>query len=195
MKLFRFFTNLSLACMGNALQIAVAAGMAACAVGLMALYPIKYIEETPEWVSIQCRLGIVERPECPRYGEEMNALEGELEALVAKTRAAEGKLARLKLVEDSVDTITLFDTHDDPHSDLSITVGTRYTRIVDAERAPSYFCYINLGHGDVKEDRHLSIRNPSGDVALNRSVLRKAGVSQETLDFARSVCTPTLIGG
>ena len=125
----------------------------------------------------------------------MEALQNKLDDLTQKSNAAEGKLANLEAIETSVDEVTLFASHDDPNSSYSITVGTVYSKLIEPDMAPEYFCYISLNQGNANEDRNLHIQNRYGPVEFDQDTLRKAGVSDATLKFARSLCAPFLIGG
>jgi len=160
---------------------------------LTALYLVDHVDETPGVKSLQCMIGI-SRPDCPRYGEQMKELQSKLDDLVKKSNAAEGKLTNLKDIENSVDEVTLFETHDDPNSTYTVTVGTVYSKLVEPDISPEYFCYIGLDRGNANEDRNLHFHNRSGSIKLNADTLRKTGVSSSTLKFAASVCKPFVIG-
>ncbi len=194
-QFFHKIANTSLSAFGQMLLMSCAVLVALCGIGLTGLYLIKYVDRNaPEAVMLQCAVG-VERPDCPSHLEELARLKAERQALQDDVAQIEGKLSAIERVENEVDMITLFDTHNDPHSDLTVGIGTRYTKLNIHER-PTYFCYINLHSGEVNENRTLHFRDASsGDIEISRSTLHKAGVSQDTLDFARSVCQPTLIGG
>lgn len=185
---------------GNALLATTATGIAILCIGLAALYLLKHLEETPEMIKLQCLLGIT-HIECPTYRQDMDKLEAQklsleeqLEKLVKQSQKAESKLQNLRRVESSVDEVTLFATYDDPNSKLSVTVGTVYSKLVEPDTHPEYFCYITLGMGNAGEQRNLHFYSRNGSTSLSDREIYKAGVSKDTLGYARSVCKPTLIG-
>lgn len=192
-ELLHTLSHTGLSGFGNMLLTGAAVGVAFTVIGMTALYVVKYAKETPELRTLECMIG-VERSDCPRYGAEMDALKGKLSDLAEKTATAESKLANLRAVETAVDEVTLFTSHDDPYSAYNVMVGTVYSRLVEPDSAPEYFCYIGLSRGTANEDRNLHLYTRSGPVELDGETLRKAGVSTETLAFARSVCKPFLIG-
>ena len=194
MKLFKSTSRITMSLLANTVLTAVVAVIATCGIGLTALYLIKYVDETPAMKSLQCMVGI-SHAECPRYGQEMDDLKAKLKALAKQTAKAEGKLANLRAIETAIDEVTLFATHNDPNSAYKVTTGTVYSKLLEPDLSPRYFCYISLNNGEANESRNLYIRNNSGSVEINADTLRKAAVSTETLAFARSVCKPFLIGG
>lgn len=195
-------SRLTFSLFGNALLISVAGGVAACGVGLTALYLIEHIEETPALKSLQCFVGVPPRPDCPRYGEEMKRLRIERDAVIAERNdviaefnGIQRQLAGLRAIENAVDEITLFEHYIEPGSGSTIVVGTVYREFVNERPEPdSHFCYINLSNGSAGENRNLYFRSPSGPLSIPTSTLRDAGVRSETLEFGRSVCVPYVIG-
>ena len=163
-------------------------------IGLTTLYLAKYVDETPELVKLQCMMG-VDRGDCPDQKAQITDLEAKLRQLSTKTAQAEKKLANLRTIEETIDTVTLFANHKDPSSPLGVTVGTVYTRLTEPDPTPSYFCYISLLSTDTNVLRQLTFRTSSGPVTISSEKLAKAGVSPQTMNYARSVCKPTLIGG
>ncbi|MCK5385430.1 MAG: hypothetical protein KAJ29_07600 [Alphaproteobacteria bacterium] len=187
-------SQVSFATIGNALLITIAGVMIVCGIGLTTLYLIKYVDtDTPEIKTLQCMVGIV-HAECPRYAQEMGDLKARLKALAQQTAQAEGKLANLRAIETAVDEVTLFSMHTTPNSKYSVTVGTVYSRLLEPDLSPSYFCYISLDDGAARENRSLYFKNKTERIDLDSETLRKADVSAETLAFARSVCKPLIIG-
>ena len=179
----------------NTALVMIAGSIGLCGVGLSALYILKYVDtETPEIVKLQCMLGS-DRLDCPNNRKEVEDLQGKLNELSKKTAEAEEKLKNLRAAEETTDTFTLFTMHKDPNSDYTVTVGTVYTQLVEPNRAPEYYCYINLNNGAANENRNLYIWQSARPINLSTNTLRKAGVSNSTLSFAKSVCKPTLIGG
>ncbi len=205
MKFLRHISNVFLSVLANTVLTIIAIAVILCGIGLSTLYLIKYIDtDTPEIRTLKCMIGFVHE-DCPQYKAEMTALQGQLQDLQAQKLATEQKLLELKdvgrklenlrRIEDAVDTVTLFRQHIDPSSRLTITIGTEYSRLVDPDLSPDYFCYINLPAGRFQEDRNLNFRNASGFKDFDRASLKQAGVSTETMKFAKSVCQPYLIGG
>lgn len=193
MRLLNAAWRLFASILANTALVAVSAGLAVGAVGLTALYLVKHIDETPALKTLQCMAGF-SRPYCTNHEEEVAHLKSELAALTEKTARAENKLANLQAIESAVDEVTLFETHDDPNSALDVTVGTIYSRLLEPDMTPKYFCYVQLSRGTANENRNLYIQGLSGPVDLSRDDLRRAGVSEATLNFGRSVCKPFLIG-
>lgn len=194
MKLFNSLSRTGLSGFGNILLTGTAIAVATTGIALTGLYILKYTQETPEIIQLQCAVGVA-RADCPRYGAEMDALKTKLSDLSEKTAQAEGKLHNLRMVETAIDEVTMFASHDDPFSNYEVTVGTQYTRLVEPELSPAYFCYISLGHGQAGEQRNLHFRNADGKVIeLDVQTLSEAGISAQTMEFARSVCKPIIIG-
>jgi hypothetical protein len=192
-RFFRTVSRISMATLGNALLGGVAAAIALCGIALAALYLIKYVDDdTPEMIRLQCAVGI-SRPDCVDYQKELDDLAAQRAALAKELAALKAKLANLKRIEENVDSVTLFDTTDIPNSSLSVTVGTRYSKLLEPELRPTYFCYIDLPDVD-GVDQNLYIRSISSNIDIGEHALRLAGVSQSDLSFARSVCKPFLIG-
>ncbi|MEM0951787.1 MAG: hypothetical protein AAGI66_06555 [Cyanobacteria bacterium P01_H01_bin.74] len=158
------------------------------------LYLAKYVDETPELVKLQCMMG-VDRGDCPDQKAQINDLEAKLSQLSNKTAQAEKKLTNLRAIENSIDTVTLFAKHTDPSSQLGITVGTIYKKLTEPDPEPSHFCYISLFSTDTNVLRHLTFHDTTGPVSFTPKRLAQAGLSQKTLNYARSVCKPYLIGG
>ncbi len=187
----QFFTEASrsfASAIANTLLLAIAAAIVTSALTLTALYLTEYLEETPALKSLQCFVGF-SRPDCPRYAEEMTNLKANLEAMIKERQKLDRQLAGLRAVETAVDEITLFESHIDPASGRSITIGTVYAEFVDASPAPEYhFCYINLSDGTAGENRNLYFQNRNGEITIASGTLRQAGVSRATLSYARSVC-------
>ena len=200
--LFGTISRLTFSLFGNALLMTVAGGVAACGIGLTALYLIEHIEETPALKSLQCFVGIPPRPDCPRYHEEMERLRIERDAVIADRDAVmveyddvQRQLAGLRAIENAVDEITLFEYHVEPDSGSTIVVGTVYREFVNEQPEPaSHFCYLMLEDGDAGEDTNLWFRTSSGVVDVTPTTLRKTGITAESLEYGRSVCTPYLIG-
>ena len=193
MKRFNEILNLSKTALINTALVSIAASVALGGVGLTALYLIKYVDtETPEMKALSCALNLSD--DCPKQKAKLANLEARLSELNEQTKGAEQKLNNLRRVESSTDKLTAFQNYDDPNSDLSITVGTEYTQLVEPENNPRFFCYISLTSG-THESRNLHYQNTFGSIELSKSVLRKAGVSERTLSYARSVCKPYRIGG
>lgn len=178
-KLFHKLSQSSLSGFGSALLISAALGVALITVGVTALYVAKYAKLTPEMKTLQCLLGL--RPDCP---DEM-----------AKLRDLQEQMARLKSAEDQVDKITLFSVFTDPGSGLKVTVGTIYHKLSEPDRAPPYYCYIDLAMaGGVSRNLYIRSAGASDFLTLDDATLRASGIGGETLDYARSVCQPLLIG-
>ena len=163
--------------------------------GLSAMTLIEHFEDTPELRVLQCAVGF-ERADCPEAQAEKKRLKDDLAAMTRQKDAIAGQIAGLRAVQNAVDEITLFVSHDDPHSDLEITVGTVYAEFVNAKPTPeSHFCYIGLKAGKAGESRNLHFHSSStGRRSISRAALRDAGVSRKTLDYGRKVCKPLLIG-
>lgn len=185
---------------GNALLTTTAIGITTLCIGLAALYLLKHLEETPEIIKLHCLLGI-SHVECPAYRHEMDeleeqklSLEEQLQKLLEQSQKAESKLHNLRRVESSVDEVTLFAAYDDPHSSLMVTVGTVYSKLVEPDSHPQHFCYFTLGMGKAGEQRNLHFYSRNGSASLSDHDIYNAGISKDTLDYARSVCKPTLIG-
>lgn len=193
MILFSSASRISLSFLANTALLTVSAGLAVGTVGLTALYLAKYIDETPAMRKLQCLAGL-SRPYCIEANAEVESLKAKLAALALQTAAAEKKLNNLRAIESSVDTVTLFETYDDPNSSHRITVGTVYSRLLEPDLTPQYFCYVSLGRGDANEDRNLHFQSTSGPISLTKQDLRKAGISDATLEFGHSVCKPLMIG-
>jgi len=178
----------------NTALIAVNAAVAATVTGLSAMTLIAHFEDTPELRTLQCALGF-ERADCPEAQAEKKRLKDNLAAMTRQRDAIAGQIAGLRAVQNAVDEITLFVTHDDPHSDLEITVGTVYAEFVNAKPEPeSHFCYIVLKNGAAGESRNLHFHSSTGRRSISGAALRDAGVSRKTLNYGRKVCKPLLIG-
>ena len=154
-------SRFSVSTAGNVVLVTVVVGVAACALGLGALYLIDNVKETPAITKLGCLVGF-NRAGCPRYDAEMQALKDKLEALVQETARAEDKLANLRAIENAVDQVTLFETHGDRDSAAYVTVATVYSRLSDPEPVPQYYCYIILDAGPANESRHFYIRIVTG---------------------------------
>ena len=205
MKFLRHISNVFLSVLANTVLTIIATSVILCGIGLSTLYLIKHIDtDTSEIRTLKCIIGFVHE-ECPQYKTEMTALQGQLQHLQAQKSATEQKLVELqgvgrklenlRRIEDAVDKVTLFKQHTDPSSRLTITVGTEFSRLVDPDLSPDYFCYINLAAGRFQEDRNLNFRSTFGFKDFDHASLRQAGISAETMRFAQSVCQPYLIGG
>jgi|GEM_PF-6394121 len=200
MQIIQSASRFSLSVLANTALITVSGALAASAIGLTALYLVEYIDETPSMRTLRCMVGLTQE-NCLRYDKEMDALQSKLELLKReianaeqKTVEAEEKLVNLRRIETAIDKVTLFETHKVPNSTLTITVGTVYSRLLDPELAPQYFCYVDLARGAANESRNLHFNSTSGPVELSKANLRKADVSDSTLQFGHSVCKPFLIG-
>ena len=179
---------------GNLVLLGLAGGVIAGSVAVNALMLDKYVGGSPEARRIECLVGIT-HPDCPRYRAEIEKLEGDLSAMRGAREALERQLAGLRAVERAVDTVTLFETFTDPTSGREITVGTVYRKIVEATPKPEHFyCYLALGHGEAGEARNLHFYSSERDAWMSGTEAQKAGVSEATLAYARSVCRPLLIG-
>jgi hypothetical protein len=144
-KFFQTLSRIIMATLGNMLLLSITVAIALCGIGLTALYLIKYVDRNaPEVKALECAIGLTQRGDCPDDQAALHALEAKFSDLQAKTNAAEGKLNNLRKIESVVNEVTLFATHDDPNSDLSVKVGTIYTRLVEPEKSPAFFCYIQL---------------------------------------------------
>ena len=193
-SLFESVSRLSFSFVGNALLTGIGLAVAACGIGLTALYLIEHVDETPAMKTLQCWVG-VPRPDCPRHGEKMERLRAELESIINQRDQIEGQLAGLRAIETGVNEITLFEHHTDPNSGLKVTVGTVYRQFVNDQPSPeAYFCYVNLRDGKAGESRNLYIQTRSGAVSVPASTLREVGVDTQTLEFGRTICKPYLIG-
>ncbi len=179
---------------GTLVLLSVSLLVAAGGTLLIALYLTEHWQDSPAMVELQCRIGL-DRPDCPERNAEMTRLRAELEAMIAEKDRMDAQLAGLRAVETAIDEITLFETHDDPNSNLDVTVGTIYSRFVEARPSPdAHFCYIGLGHGTAGESRNLYFQGVAGPVRISEAKLARAGVSAASYEFARSVCRPFLIG-
>lgn len=177
---------------GNLALATVAGGIALCGAGLTALYLIDNIRETPAVTEMLCLVG-VERPGCPDRAEEEARLRRQFAELQARTQAAEAELRSLRAVDD-VRSVTFFQDYEAPDSQLTVKVGTVYSHLIGNPPPEYHFCYIELPRGAAGESRHLAFHTQSGPATISAETLRAAGVSQATLEFARSVCRPLLIG-
>ena len=204
MTFLKRISHVFLGTLSKTILVFIALAMILCGLGLTALYLVRYVELTPEIRTLKCMIGFVHE-DCPQYKTEMTALQDELKALqdqksateqkLAQLKEAGKKLANLKRIEDAVDTVTLFKEHYDPVNNFRVTVGTAYSKLTETDVKPEYFfCYISL-EDTQGVDRNLYVRNSSGDISISAQTLRQAGLSQDTLDYARSVCNPYLIGG
>ena len=187
--------------LGNVLLTTTAAAVSVAGLGVGALYMADYIEETPAMIKVRCLFDAT-YAKCPERDELLDNLQAELDAvaierdrMLAERDALEKQLAGLRAIEAAVDEITTFKTHYDPHSDLSVTVGTVYREFVKAEPEPArYFCYINLQYADTGVNRNFYIRNIDGLVKVTGDTLDTLGISQKTWNFGLSVCKPETIG-
>lgn len=193
MRLFKTISTFSMSMMGNALLLTAALLVALCGLAMTATTLIRYVEETPPLIQLQCFIGF-ERADCPEYGAELDALRGQKTAIEDALRQAEAKLAGLAAVERAVDEINLFENFNAPDGQ-TVTVGTVYTALTNPNPRPEYhFCYLNLPAGDFGENRNLHFHGRLGPTPVSASELGHAGISEETLAYARSVCQPLLIG-
>lgn len=178
----------------------IAGGVVLSGLGLSGLYIAKYFKETPEMIKLGCFLGI-ELPECPQTQSKLDALRDTLSSLEDKAKVvqdklddAESKLSRLRNVESQIDEAMLFEFHIDPTTKKTITIGTQYTKLIEPEKNPEFFCYFNLGDDDSGASRSYYFK-PSSIFSFFEDVkLKKLGFSDKTIEFARSICKPTLIG-
>lgn len=178
----------------SALLLSINAAVAATAIGLVALTVIQHYKETPEIKTLACGVGLP-RTDCPDYANKFHRLESEIDALRDEKSGIENRLAALRAIETTVDTVTLFETKTDPSSGSEITVGTVYKNLTAVAPQPEhYFCYIKLANGPAGESRNLHFQTASGSVAVSPLSLKEAGVDAGALNFGRSVCKPLLIG-
>ncbi len=192
--MLKSITSAGASALQNTVLIAVNCIVGITVVSLIALMLIKNFEDTPEIRILSCAVGI-ERSDCPEYSAKVKQLEADLKEMIAQRKAIEDQLAGLRAVETTIDEITLFESHKDPHGGLEITVGTVYKELVNERPKPkNYFCYINLKNGKIGESRNLHIQDPSGPRSISPLTLRQSGVSKKTLEFARSVCNPLMVG-
>ncbi len=205
MKALRHLSNVFLSVLANTVLTFIAIVVILCGIGLSALYLIKYVDtDTEEIRTLQCLIGFVHEG-CPEYKAEMSALQEQLQGLQAQKTETEARLAELKgatrklenlrRIEDAIDSVTLFQKHYAPVSGFQVTVGTVYSHLVEPDLSPEWFCYISLPAGAFQEDRNLHFRHKSGFQNFDAKTLRSAGISAETMRFAKSVCKPYLIGG
>lgn len=172
-------------------------------VGVLGMYIIKNAEETPEMIQLQCAIGI-EREECPSHQDALNALQHDLDALAAQRAAFEAELAALnkklaglyeiqKLAKGG---ITAFNNVAIPSSRFSMTIGTKYSNLIDNPHSKDvqWFCYISLDNGTLNEDRNLNIRSSLGNVSHDAKKLQAEGITQRMLDDAMALCKPTIAG-
>ena len=188
MKIFNAFSRFSMSVAANTLLSTVATSVALAGIGLTGLFLVTYVQETPEVIKLKCVIGI-EHPACPDKEAEY-----QIKNLNDKIAEMEGKLSDLAKVEEAVDTVTLF-KHIDLHGDMKMTVGTVYSKLIDPEKTPNYFCYIKLKGGHALEDRNLYIRNSREDVTVSKADLAALNIPQATFSDARSQCKPYLIAG
>lgn len=187
-------SRIALGTLANAALIGIGAVVAGTGLALTAVTLLEYVEMTPEMRELTCFLGS-EHPDCPSFGAELQSLRDEMHA----TRREYDRLARdragLAAIEASVDEITLFEGFTAPDSGRAVTVGTTYRALVgDDPRPLSYYCYVNLGNGPFGEARNLHFRNSLGFKDIDDATLRAADVTPATLEYARSVCDPFIIG-
>lgn len=176
-----------------ALLIAVGA-VGAMVAGLSAMTLIEHFEDTPELRVLQCAVGF-DRADCPEAQAEKKRLKDDLAAMTRQKDAIAGQIAGLRAVQNAVDEITLFESFEDPNSDLSVSVGTVYTELVSERPTPDYhFCSIRLKKGGAGESRNLYFHGYEGRRSVSGAALRDAGVSRKTLNYGRKVCKPLLIG-
>ena len=187
MRFLSALTGASLSAVANTTICVIGGSIALSALGLTALYLLTYVQETPQTIKLQCLLGF-ERPDCPDNKAELAALKAEIEGM-------QGKLDGLRRIEEAVDTVTLFKTVDIAGTDLELTVGTKYSKLIDADKTPDYFCYIDLNTDGAYEDRNITIRTTTNEVILPQSVLDEIGMDEAAYLFARSQCKPYLIAG
>ena len=177
----------------NTALIAVNAAVAATVTGLSAMTLIEHFEDTPELRVLQCAVGF-DRADCPEAQAEKKRLEDALAEKARKLAALSDRVTGLQAIETAVDEITLFESFEDPNSDLSISVGTVYTELVSERPTPDYyFCSIRLKKGRAGESRNLSFHGYEGRRSISGATLRDAGVSRKTLSYGRKVCKPLLI--
>ena len=187
MRFLSALTGASLSAVANTTICIIGGGIALAALGLTTLYLLTYVQETPQTIKLQCLLGFA-RPDCPDNQKELDALRAEIEGM-------RGKLDGLRRIEEAVDTVTLFNTVDIPGTELELTVGTKYSKLIDADKTPDYFCYIDLNTGDAYEDRNITIRTTANEVILPQSILDEIGMDEAAYMFARTQCKPYLIAG
>lgn len=188
----------------HSLLIAVSVFIGGCAVLITALYLLKYIDtDTPEMQTLKCFFFTL--PECPDVKAEIAALEAKvaaLEGLKDDIAASERKLAdlrrmeeNLRRIENAIDSVTLFKTTAIPGTKMNVVVGSIYSKLVNPDPQPLWFCYIALPDDDSLESRHVYIRNVSIDKTFDAAQLAETGITPYALSFARSLCKPYLIGG
>lgn len=194
-SLINTVSSWSVSTLGNGLLIATGSAVALCGVALLALYMVNHIQETPGMIRVRCMV----QPSyeaCPQHDAAIERLNGQLEAARREREALERQLAGLRAIQNSVDRITLFESHQDPDSGYGVMVGTVYRELVNAAPEPeSYFCYIQLPNGPSGEDRLQDVRADGQMVQFSASMRRTLGIGASTLAFATEVCKPKLVTG
>ena len=190
-----------------AVLVATNVAVGCICIGLVALALIAKFEDTPEVRTLTCFLGI-ERADCPDYAKELREARAETAAALEAIRNAEAKLAELRNVQSEAqakldklaelegrfESTTFFVEHLDPSSGRTVQVGTRYQSLINPSRTPEYFCYIALRPDREGTTSNFWVRYTHGPARITRRTRTASGLSQQSLDFARSVCTPLLFG-
>ncbi len=205
-RFFNKLANMTIATLGNTLLITSGIAMTMCAVGLTAFYLVKYIDRSsPDIIDFQCSVLGIQREECPEHQDALNALQHDLDALAAQRAAFEAELAAMnkklaglyEIQEMAKGGINAFNTVPIPNSTFSVTIGTKYSNLIDNPHSKNvqYFCYIPLDNGELSESRHLHIRNVSGETKLDATKLKSEGITPTVLNDAMALCKPTIAGG
>lgn len=207
-KMFRKIARLGSSTLQHGALLTINIAVGTLIVGLIALTLMEQFRDTPQIRDLSCFVGIM-RTDCPAYGEELKRLKSQNEVIKAQNREMllqrdrieeqrdqiESRMAGLQAIERSVDQVTLFEHVDDPNSELEVIIGTVYSSFtVEHPKPERYFCYINLPNSATGLSQFLDVRNINGWVSISRAKLRSAGVRQRTVDYAKSVCEPYLIG-
>lgn len=188
MKIFNAFSRFSMSVAANALLSTVAVGVALAGIGLTGLYLVTYVQETPQVIKLKCIVGI-DHPACPDKEAEY-----QIKNLNDQISLMKQKLRDLARIEKAVDTVTLFNNID-LKGGMKMTVGTQYSKLIDPEKTPVFFCYIKLKGGHALEDRSLYIRNSSRDITVSKADMAALKIKPRTLSDARQKCKPYLIAG
>lgn len=180
--------------LANALLVVVMLTVATGGAGLTVLYLAEHVEETEGMKKLRCFVD-PSYEGCHDQEAALNRLKDELAAMAGERERIEAQLAGLRAVETAVDEITLFQTHEVEGEEQDVVVGTVYTRLVEARPEPErHFCYLRLEEGTSGESRNFHFQTKDGSVEVSAAKLRKMGVASKTMEFARSVCKPLLIG-
>jgi len=128
------------------------------------------------------------------WESELSVLRDEKSALEEAKEKLQNNFDNLVKIENSIDTVTLFSMHVIPKTQLTVAVGTNYSRLTEPTLDPKYYCYIEFPGRAGHEYRNLYIYSYGIDIALDADTLAKNGVSDAALKFAKSKCKPYLIG-